>query len=191
MEKIAILAAGAGTNAREIIRYFADSKTIQVVNLGCNKSKAGVLTIAKENNIPSTILTKENFIQSDQYLEHLKKLGVSWVILAGFLWKVPATFIAHYKDRIINIHPALLPKYGGKGMYGSRVHQAVMAGKEKETGITIHLVNNEYDQGKILFQAQFEIRDKDTIEDVERQIHRLEHLHFSPIIEEVITRKNL
>lgn len=186
MKKIAILASGGGTNAREIIKYFKESKKIQVINIGCNNSKAGVLDIAKQNNIPTTLLTKENFKEGNEYLEELKRLDVDWVILAGFLWKVPPYFIQDFKDKIINIHPSLLPKFGGKGMYGSRVHEAVIEAKEKETGITIHLVNEKYDKGKILFQVKFDIRKKDTQEDIEYQIHRLEHLHFSPVIESVI-----
>jgi len=186
MRKIAILASGGGTNAREIINYFKESKKIQVVNIGCNNPNAGVLNIAKQNNIPTFLLTKKNFMIETTYLEMLKSLDVEWVILAGFLWKVPSFFIFEFQDKIINIHPALLPKYGGKGMYGSYVHQAVIEAKEKETGITIHLVNEEYDKGKILFQAKFDIKEKDTQEDIEYQIHRLEHLHFPPVIEEVI-----
>lgn len=189
MKKIAILASGGGTNAREIINYFKDSKSIEVTTIGCNNPNAGVLKIAGKNNIPTTLLTRDNFKFGEAYLNELLDKKIDYIILAGFLWKVPVSFIQAFPNKIINIHPALLPKFGGKGMYGSHVHKAVMDAKEKETGITIHYVNKHYDKGAIILQAKFDIKKTDKQEDIETQIHFLEHLHFSKIIEEIVLSK--
>ena len=151
--KIAILASGAGSNAANIIQHFKNT-SVQVSLVACNKAGAGVFQIAKENSIDSIVLTKENFKSSDQFVQELQQREIDVVILAGFLWLVPSNLVKAFADRIINIHPALLPKFGGKGMYGHFVHEAVHEAKEIESGITVHLVNEEFDKGEILFQAK-------------------------------------
>jgi formyltetrahydrofolate-dependent phosphoribosylglycinamide formyltransferase len=183
---IAIFASGAGSNAANIIRYFEHRKDVQIALIVCNKPGAGVLQIAQKNAIPTIIIEKERFAKGDAYLPELQKAGIDFVILAGFLWKVPTALIAGYPNKIINIHPALLPKYGGKGMYGSKVHEAVIASGEKESGITIHFVNEHYDEGTTIFQASCRIDPSDTPEDLAAKIHELEYAHFPKQIDEII-----
>jgi phosphoribosylglycinamide formyltransferase-1 len=185
---LAIFASGTGTNAANIIAYFENHPTIKVVLVVCNNPKARVLDIADKNNIPSLLIEKQRFSKEDGYLPLLKDKDVDLIILAGFLWKIPDILIEAYPQRIINIHPALLPKYGGKGMYGSNVHEAVLAAGEKESGITIHYVDEHYDNGDIIFQAKCEITDTDTPESLAKKIHQLEHSWFPQIIEQVIGR---
>ncbi|HEY8403132.1 MAG TPA: phosphoribosylglycinamide formyltransferase [Flavobacteriales bacterium] len=187
MHKIAILASGAGSNARNIIQYFSGSKEVQVALIASNKAQAGVMDIAREHGIPTFILNKENFLQSDVFLNELKNLGVDYVILAGFLWKVPANLVKAYEGKILNIHPALLPKYGGKGMYGHHVHEAVHAAREKESGITIHLVNEHYDEGDIYFQVSTAIEEYDTPADIERKVRELEIAYYPDVISKFIS----
>src|SRR5580693_9266695 len=157
--RIAIFASGQGTNAKEIIRYFHETghlvmgRRVEISLIVCNKPVAGVLDIAKESGIPVLIIEKEKFFQGSHYLEEFKNLEISFIVLAGFLWKIPAELIRAYPERILNIHPALLPSYGGKGMYGSAVHEAVVAARERESGISIHYVDEYYDHGRIFFQA--------------------------------------
>nr|MCU0323307.1 phosphoribosylglycinamide formyltransferase [Chitinophagaceae bacterium] len=153
MKNIAIFASGAGTNAAKIIEHFAKSASVKITLIVCNKPDAGVLTIAANHKIPSLLIEKENFFRGDAYLPQLKAGAIDFIVLAGFLWKVPEQLIAAFPNKIINIHPALLPKYGGKGMYGHFVHEAVIAHQEKESGITIHYVNEHFDEGKHIFQA--------------------------------------
>lgn len=188
MKNIAILASGAGSNAREIIKHFKNSSEINVKIIACNKTNAGVLDIAKSAQIKTLHISTENFKQTDDFLTTLIVEKIDWIILAGFLWKIPENIIGHYNNKIINIHPALLPKYGGKGMYGSHVHKAVLAAKEKEHGISIHFVNKNYDDGKIIFQSKFYISPTDNQADIESKIHKLEHRYFPQIIQEVITK---
>ncbi|HET9057767.1 MAG TPA: formyltransferase family protein, partial [Chitinophagaceae bacterium] len=148
---IAIFASGAGSNAHAIINYFRNSSVVKVALIVSNKPEAGVLKIAEKENIPSLLIEKERFFRGDAYMNELKEKKIDFIVLAGFLWKVPSMLIKVYPHKIVNIHPALLPKYGGKGMYGSRVHEAVIANKEKESGITIHYVDELYDHGSIIF----------------------------------------
>jgi len=151
--KIAIFASGAGSNAANIIRHFEHRTDLKIALIVCNKPGAGVLTIAENAGVPTLLIEKDRFAKGDAYLPELKAAGIDFIVLAGFLWKVPAALVAGYPKTIINIHPALLPKYGGKGMYGAKVHEAVIAAGEKESGITIHYVNEHYDEG-LLFSKQ-------------------------------------
>ena len=183
---IAIFASGAGTNARKIIEYFENKGLrIKVSLIVCNVPGAGVLEIAKEKGIPSLIINKTDFTATG-YLESLQNADINFIVLAGFLWKVPEVLVRAYPKAIINIHPALLPNYGGKGMYGARVHEAVIAAGEKESGITIHWVNEHYDEGAIIFQAKCSIDASDTAESLANKIHALEHAHFAPTIEKLL-----
>ncbi len=187
--KVAIFASGAGSNAEKIINYFSGYEKVKITLLVCNKPDAGVIKIAEAATIPVLLIEKEQFFRGDAYVEILKEFGINLIVLAGFLWKVPKQLIAAFPDKIINIHPALLPNYGGKGMYGHFVHEAVIANEEKESGITIHFVNENFDEGKHIFQASCPVLPTDTPETLAARIHQLEHAHFAPIIETVI--KNL
>ena len=183
---IAIFASGAGTNARKIIEYFENKDLrIKVSLIVCNVPGAGVLEIAEEKGIPSLMINKSDFA-ANGYVESLKNAGIDFIVLAGFLWKVPEVLVRAYPKAIINIHPALLPKYGGKGMYGARVHEAVIAAEEKESGITIHWVNEHYDEGAIIFQAKCSIDASDTATSLANKIHALEHAHFATTIEKLL-----
>jgi phosphoribosylglycinamide formyltransferase-1 len=186
MKQIAIFASGAGSNAAEIINYFRSHETIRVGLVVSNKPEAGVLDIARKEQISSLIIEKETFFRGSAYLEELKEKGVDFIVLAGFLWKVPSALVKAYPGRIINIHPALLPKYGGKGMYGRFVHEAVVEAKETETGITIHYVDELYDHGQVIFQERVPVTPEDTPGTVAQKVHRLEHQHFPKIIEAVV-----
>jgi formyltetrahydrofolate-dependent phosphoribosylglycinamide formyltransferase len=187
--RLAIFASGTGTNAKKIIEHFRNHSSIKIELIVSNKTTAGVLEIASVNNIDTLIIEKEKFFRGDAFVPELKERGITFIVLAGFLWKIPDTLISAYPNKIINIHPALLPKYGGKGMYGMNVHAAVIAANEKETGITIHYVDGHYDNGDIIFQAKCELNENDTPETVAQKVHGLEHEHFPRVIEEVITSK--
>jgi len=187
MKRIAIFASGAGSNARKIIEHFYHHPKISVELIVCNKPGAGVLNIADEHGIPSLLLDKEQFFRGNAYVDELKADDIDFIVLAGFLWKVPAALIQAYPEKIVNIHPALLPKYGGKGMYGHFVHEAVIANKETESGISIHLVDELYDHGKVVFQASCEVKAEDTPDTLAQRIHELEHKHFAPVIETLLS----
>jgi phosphoribosylglycinamide formyltransferase-1 len=187
MHQVAIFASGAGSNAAHIIDRFRHHPSIKISLIVCNKPDAGVLEIAAKEHIPSLIIEKEQFFRGDAYVAELQRLNISFIVLAGFLWKVPSTLIQAYSGRIINIHPALLPKYGGKGFYGRLVHEAVIAAKEKESGITIHYVDELYDHGQTIFQASCFIEPNDTPDTLAQKIHWLEHEHFPRVIEELLT----
>ena len=180
--RIAIFASGAGTNAEKIIAHLNHHSSIEVSLVVCNKPGAGVLSIASANGIPTLLIERDHFFRGDTYLPELSAHGINFIVLAGFLWKIPEALIAAYPDRIINIHPALLPKYGGKGMYGMKVHEAVIAAGEKESGITIHYVNEHFDEGKPIFQASCPIEPDETPESLAQKIHMLEHRHFPEVI---------
>lgn len=186
MIRIAIFASGSGSNAENIINYFEDNDEISVTLLLTNNSEAGIVKRAKKLNIPILIFTKKNFNESTQIIDILINQKIDWIILAGFLWLVPSPMISAFPNKIINIHPALLPKYGGKGMWGHFVHEAVVSNKEIESGITIHLVNEKYDEGEILFQAKCDILETDTALEVANKIHELEQQYFPVIIEKRI-----
>jgi len=187
---IAIFASGTGTNAQKIIDHFAKHPSIVVSLIVCNKPNAGVLKIAEKEQIPSLLIEKERFFSGDAYIKELKERQIDFIVLAGFLWKLPATLIKEYPSRIINIHPALLPKYGGKGLYGNFVHEAVLANKEKESGISIHYVDEIYDHGEIVFQKSCPVFETDTPESLARRIHALEHEHYPRVIEEIVNLKS-
>ncbi len=182
---IAILASGAGSNAANIIQHFKNT-SVKVKLIACNNADAGVFQIAKDNQIDSILVTKENFKNSDQFVNELQNRKIELVILAGFLWLVPKNLVAAFEDRIINIHPALLPKFGGKGMYGHFVHEAVHEAQEVESGITIHLVNEEFDKGKILFQVKA-IVENCSASEIEQKVRALEIEHFPKAIENFIS----
>lgn len=182
MKNIVLFASGAGSNVQAIIDFFKDKNTVRPAAVICNKPGAGVLTIAENNGIPTILIDKSSF-RSDEFLEQVRSFEPDLLVLAGFLWKVPDHLVAAFPDKIINIHPALLPNYGGKGMYGMHVHEAVIANKEKESGITIHYVNEHYDEGNTIIQAHCSINDKDDPESLAKKIHQLEHYFFPRIIE--------
>ncbi len=188
MTNIAIFASGSGTNAQAIFEYFLNSKKAKVVIILSNNPEAYVLTRAKNANIPSVVFDKDEFYRSDIVLDTLKQYNVDYVILAGFLWLVPQNLTNAFSNRMVNIHPALLPKYGGKGMYGMRVHEAVVANNERESGITIHFVNEVYDSGDIIMQAKCEVLPTDSAEDVAQKVHNLEYQYFPRIIEDVLMK---
>jgi formyltetrahydrofolate-dependent phosphoribosylglycinamide formyltransferase len=190
MHRIAIFASGAGTNAQRIIDYFRRHSTINVALVVCNKPGAGVISIAEREAIRVLMIEKEQFFRGNGYVDELKQAGIDFIVLAGFLWKLPPTLINAYRSKIINIHPALLPKYGGKGMYGSRVHEAVVGAKEKESGISIHYVDEIFDNGEIIFQAVCSVDENDTPETLAQKIHALEHANYPRVIEEVINLQN-
>jgi formyltetrahydrofolate-dependent phosphoribosylglycinamide formyltransferase len=183
---IALFASGAGSNAQKIIDHFRGSKTVNIALIVCNKPGAGVLNIAEKEQIPVLMIEKEVFFRGNGYLDELKSAGIDFIVLAGFLWKVPATLTAAYPNKIVNIHPALLPRYGGKGMYGMHVHEAIIAAGDQESGITIHYVDNVYDNGAIIFQATCAIEPGDTPAILAEKVHQLEHAHYPRIVEQVI-----
>ena len=185
-KNLVIFASGAGSNAQQIINYFRNSTVAKVVLIACNKAGAGVISIAQDEKIPVLMIEKERFFKGDAYLPEFQNRKVDLIILAGFLWKVPQKLIDAYPRRIVNIHPALLPNYGGKGMYGRFVHEAVIAAKEKESGISIHYVDELYDHGKLIFQARCTIDAGDTPDSLAQKIHALEHEHYPFIVEKVI-----
>jgi formyltetrahydrofolate-dependent phosphoribosylglycinamide formyltransferase len=182
---IAIFASGAGSNAQKLIDYFRQHTGIKIALIVCNKPGAGVLTIAQKENIPALLIEKEKFFRGNAYVDELKQHKVDFIVLAGFLWKVPVALIKAFPQLIINIHPALLPNYGGKGMYGSFVHEAVIAAKEKESGISIHYVDELYDHGRLIFQARCSIDESDTANTLAQKIHALEHEHYPQVVEKV------
>lgn len=184
---IAIFASGAGSNAQKIIDHFRNNEKIRVALIVCNNPKAGVLNIAAKESIPLLLLAKNNFMQTGEVSE-LESQGIDLIVLAGFLWKIPEILIRAFTDRIINIHPALLPAYGGKGMYGAAVHNAVISANEKESGITIHYVDEHYDHGKIIFQAKCFLEENENPESLANKIHKLEHQYYPRKIEEVINK---
>lgn len=184
-KRLAILASGGGSNADNICNYFKNSHRVEIVLIACNKPNAGVFDVAKNHGIDSMLIHKEIFAKED-FLTLLSPYQIDWIILAGFLWKVPGYLINAFPNRIINIHPALLPKYGGNGMYGHFVHEAVVLNGEEESGITIHYVNEHYDEGAIIFQAKVGLTDSDGPREVESKVRALEILHFPTIIDSLV-----
>ena len=186
MKNIAIFASGNGTNAERIVTYFLEKKTANVSAIFCNNPKAYVLERAKRLNVPTIVFNRNDFYHSNLIMEQLQSLRTDLIVLAGFLWLMPQNMVERYSNRIINIHPALLPKYGGKGMYGEHVHEAVVANHETESGITIHYVNEQYDSGDIIFQARCQVAPSDTPDYVAAKSHELEQAHFPLVIEQVV-----
>jgi phosphoribosylglycinamide formyltransferase 1 len=188
LKNIAIFASGAGSNAQKIIDHFRGSSLAKVTLILSNKAEAGIFKIAEKEQIPAVLIDKEQFFRGDTYIKLLQEAGIDLVVLAGFLWKVPANLVTAYPNRIINIHPALLPKFGGKGMYGHFVHEAVLAAGEKESGITIHYVNEKYDDGGVILQERCTITEEDTPESLARKVQVLEHQWFPLIVERLLTQ---
>ncbi|MFZ2906635.1 MAG: phosphoribosylglycinamide formyltransferase [Cyclobacteriaceae bacterium] len=186
--RIAIFASGSGTNAEEIMKHFQHHDSIEVVMLLSNSPQAYALERAKKLSIPSKVFNRTIFRESEDVLIWLRDSSVTHIVLAGFMWLVPAYLIKAFPGKIINIHPALLPKFGGKGMYGMHVHEAVKTTGEKETGITIHEVNEQYDEGKILFQARCEVSSSDSPDDIAKRVHQLEYAYYPRVIEEWILK---
>ena len=182
MKRLAILASGSGSNAEKIMAHFQNSEIAEITLVASNKSDAFVLDRAKKFDVPTFTFSRKE-MDAGILLEKLQQENIDWVILAGFLLKIPVELTRAFPDRMVNIHPALLPKYGGKGMYGSFVHEAVKAAGDTETGITIHLVNENYDEGRIVFQASTPLNDSDTPESIAEKIHALEHKYFPEVIE--------
>jgi phosphoribosylglycinamide formyltransferase 1 len=185
---IAIFASGTGSNAAEIIRYFKRHPTISVDLVCSNKPTAGVLDIARREGVEVLNFDRAGFYETNTVIRELQSRDITHIVLAGFLWLIPNTLIQAFEDRIINIHPALLPKFGGKGMYGDHVHKAVKAAGEMQTGITIHLVNAHYDEGKILLQKAVGLRGVETPEEIAGKVQELEHQWFAPTIEKWINK---
>lgn len=183
-KKIAIFASGSGTNAENIASYFKEHPALAVSLILSNRPDAFVLQRAKKLGIDSRVFDRQQFHETDQVLQTLLEYNIEFIVLAGFLWLVPENILKAFPDRIVNIHPALLPKYGGKGMYGEKVHQAVKQSGDKLTGITIHLVNEKYDEGQILFQATCKVKPGDTPESIAQKVHALEYKYFPKVIEE-------
>ena len=186
MKKIAIFASGGGSNALKIIEHFANNDEVEVALIVSNKSKAGVLEKAKNHNIPTLIINRTSFRETEDVLTELQNRGIDFIALAGFLWLIPTYLVNAFPNRIVNIHPALLPKYGGKGMYGMNVHRAVHAAKEPFSGMTIHFVNAHYDEGNIIFQAKCELSEEDSPEGIAKKVLALEHQYFPQVIAKVI-----
>ena len=185
LKNLVIFASGSGSNAEKIFEYFKDSNDVSITHIFSNNPEAGVISRAERLAIPCTIFTRAEY-KDGTLLKKIQSLNTDWVILAGFLWLIPSDFIQAYPQRIVNLHPALLPKFGGKGMYGIKVHQTVLANKEKETGITIHYVNEHYDEGEFIFQQKVNIEDCASADEIANKIHELEHKHFPQIIEKLL-----
>ena len=186
IKRIAILASGSGTNAENFIRYFKSNKNVKIDVILSNKNDAYVLERAKKLNVDTLVFNRQSFYETENILNFLLERQIDLIVLAGFLWLIPENLIKVYDQKIINIHPALLPKYGGKGMYGRRVHETVIENKEKESGITIHFVNSKYDEGKIIHQAKVNVEMNDTPDTLAKKIHALEYEWFPKIVEQIL-----
>lgn len=187
MKRIVIFASGSGSNAENIISFFREKPEVTVVAVLTNKQTATVLNRCERLDVPAFYFNKTAFRDSDTVVRLLKGLQTDLIVLAGFLWKIPSNLIEAFPNKIINIHPALLPKYGGKGMYGNRVHQAVKENKESETGITVHYVNENYDEGAIIFQAKTDVVPSDDANSIAQKVHQLEYEHFPKVIEKLLS----
>lgn len=190
MNHIAIFASGNGTNAKAIIEYFRQNPDIKIECIVCNNPKAKVINIAQEFQIPYYIISRGDLYQTDHVLELMKNSNIDLIVLAGFLWMIPEKLLQEFSGKIINIHPALLPKHGGKGMYGARIHEAVLHAGEKETGITIHYLNEKYDEGEIIFQKSIPVEETDTPEIITSKVHQLEHEWYPRIIEQLLANRH-
>lgn len=191
MKQLAIFASGQGTNAKNIIDYFKGHPDLAIGLIVSSQAKAGVLEVAARAGIPSMILDKKEYYGSGDELQRtLHAYNIKGIVLAGFLWLIPSYLLERYENEMINIHPALLPKYGGKGMYGMHVHQAVWSNRDQVTGITIHEVNAHYDEGRIIFQARCPVAPEDTPDDIAQKVHQLEYKHYPPVIEDYFLNKS-
>jgi phosphoribosylglycinamide formyltransferase-1 len=188
MRNIAIFASGSGTNAENIIQYFSTRNTAKVCLVLSNKRQATVLKRAEALNIRTVFFERKEFYVTGKVLRYLALYKIDFIVLAGFLWLVPENILEQFPERIINIHPALLPKHGGKGMYGDAVHKAVIAGHDKESGISVHYVNKHYDKGDIIFQKSCKVESSDTADSLAVKIHALEYAHYPKIIEDLVAK---
>lgn len=188
--RIAIFASGSGSNTLRLIEHFRNNPQAEIALVVCNKPAAGVLNIASQAGINSLLIERDRFFEADGYVEVLKEHRLNLIVLAGFLWKVPVTLLQHFPQAVVNIHPALLPKYGGRGMYGARVHETVIANKETESGITIHYVDEIYDHGATIFQAMCKVDENETPQSLAAKVQQLEHLHYPRVIAELAKAKN-
>jgi len=188
LHRLAIFASGNGTNAQRITDYFRDHAHVSIRLILSNNPEAYVLSRAKALKIPAVVFSRKDFYHSNYLLDILSVQGIDFLILAGFLWLIPGYILRAYPSRILNIHPALLPKYGGKGMYGMRVHEAVLASGDQESGITVHYVNEHYDEGQIIFQARCRVEPGDTPETLAKRVHELEYRHYPEIIEKEVIK---
>jgi len=186
MKKVVLFASGSGSNVQRICEYFKDNAAVSFPHLFCNKKEAYVLERAKQLGLDATVFNRDDFYKGDKILNQLKEIQPDIIVLAGFLWLMPEDIVKAFPNAIINIHPALLPAYGGKGMYGMKVHQAVKDNKENQTGITIHYVNEEYDEGNIIFQQSCPLNATDTPKDIAAKVHALEYEHFPRVIEQLL-----
>jgi phosphoribosylglycinamide formyltransferase 1 len=186
MFRLAIFASGEGTNAQNFIDYYRNSTDVVISLIVCNKGDAGVVNRAKEAGIPVIIIGKETFYHHPLVISQKLKEKADFIVLAGFSWFVPDYIIKAFQDKIVNIHPALLPKYGGKGMYGAKVHEAVIANGEKESGITIHYVNDKYDEGEIIFQAKCPVEASGTPETLAKKVHELEYKYYPVVVDKLL-----
>jgi phosphoribosylglycinamide formyltransferase-1 len=186
VKRIAVFASGAGSNAKILIEYFELHKNAQVTLLVSNRAEAGAVKIAQEHGVETLLISKENFFSEDSIVAELRERGIDLIVLAGFLWLIPPALIKAFPNRIVNIHPALLPKFGGKGMYGKKVHEAVLAAKEKESGITVHFVNENFDEGEHIAQFSCEVNEDDSIDSLAARIQKLEHKYFAEVVEKLL-----
>ena len=189
MKHLSIFVSGNGTNLQRIAEYFLEDYDIKIVNVVCNNPKAYAIERAKKLDIPVRMITKEDF-KSEAFVKELQDLDVDLIVLAGFLWKLPENLVKAFPKKIVNIHPALLPKYGGKGYYGEHVHEAVVAAKEAQSGITVHYVNELYDSGEIILQARVSLDENETPDSLAAKIHQLEQAYFPVAIEQVLLSQN-
>ena len=186
MKNLVLFASGSGSNAEKIIEHFKGSDQVRITHIYCNNPSAGIIQRAERLGIPCRVFDRESY-KNGTVLKEVQSLRTDWIILAGFLWLIPADFVKAFPQRIVNIHPALLPKFGGKGMYGHFVHEAVIENKETESGISIHLVDELYDHGKVVFQATCNVQPDDTPDTLAARIHELEHQHYATVIEELVS----
>ncbi len=188
--RIAVFVSGSGSNAENIVQYFRSTQTAEVALLVCNNPTAYALQRATKLDLPALLVGKKNLYDENMMMEILQARQIDWIVLAGFLWLLPTYLLQAFPQRVINLHPALLPKYGGKGMYGMHVHEAVRAHRESETGITIHYANEHYDEGQIILQASCPLNETDTADLIAQKVHLLEYAHFPQAIEEEILKAN-
>ena len=189
MKKLSIFVSGNGTNLQRIAEYFANNKDVEIINVVCNNPKAYSIERVKKLGIPLRMINREEF-KSEAFIKELQDLGIDLIVLAGFLWKLPENLVKAFPKKIVNIHPALLPKYGGKGFYGEHVHEAVVAAKEAQSGITVHYVNELYDSGEIILQARVSLDENETPDSLAAKIHQLEQAYFPVAIDFVLRSQN-
>jgi phosphoribosylglycinamide formyltransferase-1 len=186
VKRIAVFASGAGTNAKNLTAHFEFHRDAQVTLVVSNRADAGVVKMAQEHGVETMIVSREDFFSEQSVVNELKERGIDFIVLAGFLWLIPAALVTAFPNKMVNIHPALLPKFGGKGMYGKKVHEAVLAKGEKESGITIHFVNENFDEGKSIAQFVCPVMEGDTVEKLAARVQELEHTHFAEVVEKLI-----